>query len=95
MSPMGPMGLMGQMSPMGLMGQRSPIGPMGLMSPMSPMGLMGQRSPIGQVYAHRGFLSNRRDHSSQANGHVLDSRGVGRHVLPTCKPLAFMREFYP
>ena len=50
------------MSPMGLIGQRSPIGQMGQMGQMS---LMGQRSPIGQVYAHRGFLANRGDHSSK------------------------------
>ena len=48
---------------------------------MSLMGLMGQRSPRGQVYAHRGFLSNRRDLSSQASGHVLDSRGLDA-ILP-------------
>jgi hypothetical protein len=32
---------------------------MSAMGQMGQMGLMGQRSPIGQVYAHRGFLSNR------------------------------------
>ena len=77
---MGPMGQLYLIGPIGLMSQMGQMGLMSQMSPMSQMGLMGQRSPIGQVYAHGGFLSNRRDHSSQASGHVLDSRGVGRHL---------------
>ena len=81
---MSPMSLIGQMSPMSPMGQMGPmsqiglIGQIGQMGPMSPLSLIGQMSPRDQVYAHRGFLENGRDHSSQASGRVGDSPGVGR-----------------